>query len=330
MRRVQCTVATGMTVALLGAILSTAAPAGAAPGEAQQRFEEGRALLREGHAAEAIPKFIASIASEPTLAALLNLADCYERIGKLASAHARFRQAQELAQGKDSVRAEEARKRAEILEPRLSTITLLPPPRTEGVRVWVDGVEIPAADWGKPRPQDAGTHEVIAQDSQGTRRKSMVALPAEAAHITAPIEITSAGNPVSPPVGPPRPTVVPPGEPGGLGTLRTVGVITGGVGVAALVTGTIAGVVALGARSDLKGACATYPQCPAERRAELTDLDDRARTFGTVSTITIIAGAALVVAGAVLYLTSPSPLAQGRAPGRGVGTWAQGWQRGAW
>jgi hypothetical protein len=312
--RVHRTVATGVGIALLGALLSMTTPASAAPGEAQQRFEEGRALLKEGRAAEAIPKFVASIASEPTLAALLNLADCYERIGKLASAHARFRQAQELAKNTAPVHADEARKRAEILEPRLSTITLLPPAQPEGVRVWLDGVEVPSTDWGKPHPYDQGSHEVIAQDSKGARRKSVVTLGAEAAHVTAPIEIPTpeAKSVVLPP--PPPPPRAEPDSP-----MPTVGLVTGGVGVASLVVGTITGIVALGASSDLKSQCATYPKCPADQRGALTDLDDRARTFGTISTITIIAGAVLVATGAVIYFTSPSGSKQGRG----------GWQPGS-
>ena len=288
----------GTSIALLASLLALTSPSGAAPGEAQQRFEEGRALLKDGRPAEAIPKFVASIASEPTVAALLNLADCYERIGKLASAHARFRQAQEIARDKDAIRSEEARKRADILAPRLSTITLLPPPQTEGVRVWVDGVEVQPAAWGKPRPYDHGTHEVVAQDRAGTRRRSVVQLEADAAHVTAPVELENAAS--LPSLEPPLPR----NEKGG--AMRQVGLFTGGVGVAALVTGAVTGIVALGAKSDLESACTPYPRCPADRRGDLTDIDDRARTFGTISTVTVGAGALLVIAGTVLYLVSPS------------------------
>ena len=299
----------------LGATLAIAGPASAAPGEAQQRFEEGRALLKEGHPAEAIPKFIASIASEPTVAGLLNLADCYEKVGKLASAHARFRQAQELAKDKDTVRSEEARKRAEILEPRLSTITLLPPPRSAGVRVWVDGVEVPAPEWGKPRPYDVGPHEVIAQDQAGARRRSSVVIAGEAARLTAPIEVAAAPAP-APVIGPPPAGA----KDEGSSSLRTAGLVVGGLGIAGLVTGTVTGIVALGASSDLKGACASYPQCPASQRAELTDLDDKAHTFATVSTIAIVAGAVLVTTGALLYFVSPPSRTQG-ATGGSIRAW---------
>ncbi len=303
-----------------------------APSEAQARFEEGRALLKAGRPADAIPKFVASIAAEPTLAALLNLADCYERIGKLASAHARFRQAQELAKAKDPIRSDEARKRAEILEPRLSTITLLPPAHGDGVRVWVDGIEVPSSEWGKPRPYDSGPHEVVSQDRRGARHKSVADVPlADATRITAPIEVDAPDapivNPTASPIGPAPPPAEPDGRP-----MRTVGLVTGGVGLAAIATGVVTGIVALGAKSDLKDACAAYPRCPADQRGELVDLDDRAHTFGTVSTITIIAGSALVIAGALLYLTAPSRSSSpsARSGGATSGSWAQGWTGGTW
>lgn len=313
--------------ALAMTITATSSSAYAAPSEAQERFEEGRALLKAGRAADAIPKFVASIAAEPTIAALLNLADCYERIGKLASAHARFRQAQELARSKDAVRSEEARKRAEILEPRLSTITLLPPAQTDGARVWVDGVEVPSAEWGKPRPYDPGAHEIVSQDRRGARRTSTAEVPStDGARITSPI-LTAETNdakvapPAVAPIGP-----APPPERSEASPVRTVGIVTGGVGLAVLATGIVTGVIALGAKSDLTDACAAYPRCPADKRGELVDLDDRARTFGTVSTITVIAGSALIVAGVVLYLVAPPRASSGSTSA----AWARGWTAGTW
>jgi hypothetical protein len=292
-----------------------ASVASASPKEAQERFEEGRALVKAGHPDQAIPKFLASIAAEPTIAALLNLADCYERVGKLASARARFKQAQELARGKDPVRYDEARKRVELLDPRVSTITLLPPPRSEGAQVWIDAVEVPKDQWGGPLPYDGGKHEVITQDADGARTTRTVVLPLEGARETvaisdgqprpaggepgAPASAGASGAPGSTPGGDAR-------EPGSSSAMRTVGIAIGATGIVALGVGAATGFVALRAKGDLDDACPAYPQCPAERRDELVDVDDRARTFGTVSTITFVVGGALTALGAVLFLTSPS------------------------
>lgn len=322
--------------AVASLVLATAlvaSTASAAPREAQEQFEQGRALVKAGKPAEAIPKFLASIAAEPTLAALLNLADCYEKTGKLASARARFEQAQELARDKDPVRADEARKRAELLAPRVSMVTLIPPPKVEGVRVWVDGVEVPSSAWGVPRPFDAGPHEVVSQDARGKRKVGTVEVPVSAARLTFPIDAEpepATAGPSGPVVAPPQSAAPPPdrGEPktSDGGTLRTVGVVVGATGLVAIGVGAVTGVIALGASSDLKSACSTYPQCPTGQRGELTDLDDRARSFGTISTVTFISGAVLLAVGTVMFLAAPKSTTQGvrRVPsyaGVPLGAW---------
>jgi hypothetical protein len=303
----------------LTAALATSA-ASAAPGEAQEQFEHGRALVKAGKPADAIPKFLASIAAEPTIAALLNLADCYERVGKLASARSRFQQAQDLAKDKDPVRADEARKRAELLLPRVSMVTLLPPPKVDGVRVWVDGVEVPSSVWGVPRPFDAGPHEIVSQDARGKRRTATIDVPASAARTTFPIDVEPEPGVV---VGPPPAGATPAkgtdnkGAPPPDHMQRTLGIVVGATGLVAIAAGAVTGIIALGASSDLKSSCAAYPQCPGDRRADLADLDDRARTFSTLSTVTFISGAAVLALGTVLFLTAPSASTQGRrkAPG---------------
>src|SRR5262249_13660236 len=57
---------------------------------AQKLFDEGRALVVERRFAEACPKFAASQQLAPSGGTLLNLADCYEKNGQLASAWAKF------------------------------------------------------------------------------------------------------------------------------------------------------------------------------------------------------------------------------------------------
>src|ERR1700692_1403813 len=61
-------------------------------------FTEGKRLEGEGRFAQACPKFLASYNLEHRVGTLLNLADCYEKNGQLASAWARFVEARTLAQ----------------------------------------------------------------------------------------------------------------------------------------------------------------------------------------------------------------------------------------
>jgi hypothetical protein len=83
--------------------------------------------------------------------------------------------------------------------------------------------------------------------------------------------------------------------------MRIAGFAVGSVGIAGLAVGAFAGVRALSLRANAKSGCDAYPNgCgPDAFRA-----NDDARTFATVSTITLAAGGALLVAGAVLVIVS--------------------------
>src|SRR5439155_23616159 len=64
---------------------------------AEALFEEGRKLMAEGKVESACPKFADSQQIDPSSATLLNLANCYEKQGRTASAWATYRQAASLA-----------------------------------------------------------------------------------------------------------------------------------------------------------------------------------------------------------------------------------------
>src|SRR5271156_1769624 len=60
---------------------------------AEALFEEGRRLVAAGSFADACPKFADSERLDPSGGALLNLASCYEKLGRSATAWVTYREA---------------------------------------------------------------------------------------------------------------------------------------------------------------------------------------------------------------------------------------------
>src|SRR4051812_39786672 len=133
---------------------------------AEALFGEGRALMAKSQFSEACPKFEASEQLDPGLGTLLNLADCYEKLGKTASAWAEYREAIPLARGAGSkVRENLAIERAKALESRLSMITIRALGGAEdsaALEIRRDGVPVQAAKFGSPIPVDPGPHTIEA------------------------------------------------------------------------------------------------------------------------------------------------------------------------
>src|SRR3954464_9242412 len=123
MRHVFCALVMVSVVAVQAAAQpATPSPSssGNASALAEQLFNQARDLAKAGQWAEACPKFEASLRYDPVLGTRLNLATCYEHVGKLASAWGLYRESIELARkAGDTKRVDYAQKQANALEPRL-------------------------------------------------------------------------------------------------------------------------------------------------------------------------------------------------------------------
>ena len=92
---------------------------------ARALFKQGRALVSEGKYAEACPKFEESLRLEVGVGTQFNLADCWEHIGKPASAQKLFLGAAASAKAAGQTDREQVlRERAAALEPRISKLVI--------------------------------------------------------------------------------------------------------------------------------------------------------------------------------------------------------------
>jgi hypothetical protein len=145
---------------------------------AQTLFDEAKQLMTEGHYTAACPKFAESQQADPGLGTQFHLADCWQHVGRLASAWALFRDVESQAHTRgETSRERVAHDRAAALEPFLPRLLILPHQGdpTQGLSIMRDGAEIGREQWGVAVPIDPGTHSVAVYVSgKQPDRKSVV------------------------------------------------------------------------------------------------------------------------------------------------------------
>jgi len=301
--------------------------AGGKQATAEALFSEGRSLAAKGRYAEACPKFEASQQLDPGLGTLLNLADCYEKLGKTASAWAEYRDAIPLARAAGSKsRLDLATSRAAALESRLSKLTIRVSSAASavpGLEIRRDGAVVLQAELDSALPLDPGAHTLeasapgkqpwsttvqIAADTPSVVVEVPALTEAAAAKTTAAVATTKSPAPKPEPEPPPT-------EHAG-SSQRTAAIVVGAIGVAGLGVGTAFGILAKNKWSDAKAQCSNYPSACSP---EGIDLNSTASSQATVSTVAFIAGGAALAAGAVLWFTAgskgPNQVAVGFGPG---------------
>jgi len=215
---------------LIVAALARAPVAQAQPGDAAAQadafFKQAMELRTAGNDAAACPKFLASQQLAPAIGVTLYLADCYERIGRNASAWREFREAEKLARARSDKRADVAAQRATALEPTLGRLTVSATPQVAkaGAEVSVDGAALSQEFWGSALAVDPGDH-VVTVASPGQPARTFVA------HVDAsnPSAVVTVGEPdVAPAAAPAAATVeAAPAETATPSNGRTAGRIAG-------------------------------------------------------------------------------------------------------
>jgi hypothetical protein len=295
---------------------------------AQSLYDEARKLAGSNDFATACPKLEESQRLDPTPVTQFWLADCYEHVGRTASAWAAFLDLAAVEHKTGGPKSEEreklARDRASALAPKLTQLTIDVPAavRVDGLVVKRDGEAVRDGQWGTPVAVDPGNHKLDA--SAPGKQPWTQTLDVEGEGQTIRVQVDPLVDaPAPPPVAAsgasPRVDQSLPPSTSASSPWKTVGLVAAGVGVVGLGVGTVFGVMALGKNSDANsghcgGALGGPNQCDA------TGVSDRSTAVsdGNVSTVFIIAGGVLAAGGVALWLLAPSSHVQA-APAVGAG-----------
>lgn len=295
------------TLVLLTSGFAKAEPTGAERAAAESLFQSGTSLMAEQKFAPACEKFEGSLELDPALGTMLRLADCYDRVGKTASAWATFQDAASLARTRnEAVREQMAEERGADLEKRLSRLRLRiqPTPGVSDLAVRIGKTRVPQASFDTPLPVDPGSAEVEVTASGHKPWSTHIEVSAGPSVQTLAVPALEAlPRTAAPAPAPARPEVPAPAPSPG-GTQRTLAYVAGAAGIAALATGGVLAYRANALNQQSYNHCRPddHSACTAEGVSERND----ARSLATATTLAGAAGGVLLAGGLALLLTAPS------------------------
>jgi len=280
---------------------------------AEALFDRGLTLMQQGKYAEACPQLEQSQALDRGIGTMLYLAECYERLGRVASAWALFREASSAARAEGhNERAQAGATRAAALEPRLPklTVRVAAAASAPGLEVARNNQVLASSLYGIEMPVDPGEHQIDARAPGKHPWSKRVAVAEGVATV---IDVPALEN------APASALVAEQPQRGGASLTahdshvgasdspqKLIGIVVGAAGVVGLGVGAVFGGVAISKKGDADDRCKAAgtpgPECADARGVEL---NDEAHDAATLSNVFFIGGAALAVTGVVLYLTAP-------------------------
>ncbi len=261
----------------------------------EKLFADASALAEQGKFAEALVKFEEAQRLDPGIGTQFNIAVCYEKLGKLATAWRNFESVRQLAQASGKKQREEAaRVKLAAITPRLSGYVLRAEEKASDLVVRIDGVIVAKSSWSF-WPVDPGVHTIEASASTKKPWSMQRNTPPEGTKedIVIPALDVVEGK-----------TVLVTKET--TNTRRTIGYVLGGVGVLGAAGATITGLMLLSARSTADQHCT--PKC-IDSAGNFDQTGADAVSLGkTLLPINAIAwGVAVVGIGGGAYLIFTSP-----------------------
>jgi hypothetical protein len=311
---------------LFAAVLSLAQTAHAESSTTQKAaaealFDDALRLMKAGRHADACPKLEESQRIDPGVGTLLYLGECYENVGRTASAWATFREAASRAGAEgQNERLKTASERAARLEPKLAYLTVQVAPETRalpGLTVKLGQTTLGSEFFGIAAPVDPGEARIeVAAPGHASFTTSVTVEPGSRSQLSvpalgqaSPAKDTAVGATTPPPTTSEPPPdeqgpLPPPGPaPSSTHPLRITGLVLGGVGVVGLGVGSYFGLRAINKNHD-----ATDGTCRNGVCDEPSDYDSSqsAHSAAVLSNVFFAVGGAAAVSGAILYFAFPS------------------------
>jgi hypothetical protein len=257
---------------------------------AREQFAQALALQTGGDWAGALALLKEVAAIKPTPQVRFNIALCEERLGLLVAALGDYELAGSDAQAQkaDQVR-QEVDARLESLRARVPRVVVKRGEGADSATISLDGVSLGDSVLNSPLPVDPGPH-VVEGAGAGLLPFKQAFRIAEQETLT--IEVKLQLPPLKP-----EPLVVPPPPPPQ--TLRTVGFIIGGAGVASLMASGAMFYLRHTTISDLDKQCgADRMSCPDNAG----NIIDRGQLYTTLGNVTLAVGALGLGVGATLVI----------------------------
>ncbi|MGC4091054.1 MAG: hypothetical protein QM756_24900 [Polyangiaceae bacterium] len=286
---------------------------------AEALFDRGVALLRKKEYKEACEKLETSQKIDPAVGTLLYLGECYERLGRNASAWAVFREASSFAQSNGQAdRAKIASQRADRLEADLPYLSVSVPGEASvpGLTLRRGNDVVKPELYGVSIPTDPGEITIEASAPGYLSYSEHVTLVArERRQLTLPKlkPDPAAQKPEPKPVEPlPKTPKLAPtdGRPPSVEPVRYVkepsplAFVLGGVGLIGIGVGSYFGVKALQKNNQAKQDYGCSGSTCTDARG--IGVSDDAVKNARICDIAMGAGGALLVSGVIVYLAAPS------------------------
>lgn len=287
---------------------------------AEALFDDALKLMRTGKYADACPKLEESQRLDPGIGTLMYLGECYENVGRTASAWASFREAASRAGAEgQSERAKSASERASKLEPKLAYLTIQVAAEARaipGLSVRMGQTAIGAELFGTATPVDPGATRIevgapgyasfsaTLNVDAGNRYEFNVPVLARQAAASPPTSEPAAAAPTgATPTPVASPSAPPPSSASSSQGLRTASYIAGGVGLVGIGLGSIFGLRAIAKNNDATDGTCKNGVC--QEKSDYQTSQD-AHSAAALSNVFFGVGGAALATGVVLFLLSPS------------------------